>query len=106
VLVVAGQRGRYMVYNHSLMEVKMRTVFSIDLKVDIDSGDEDSAKAILEIITDAAKQLHGQMVLVCKKPPSIAVRTADSIKGQVEVELFQPEIIEPVHVARVARPKR
>jgi hypothetical protein len=68
----------------------MRTVFSIDVKVDIDSGDTERAQVMLETMKNAAQQLFAQMTLLAgKRPPEVAVRTSDSMHGQQDIELFQ-----------------
>ena len=76
--------------HYAPLEVNMRTVFSIDIKVDIDTGDEATAQAMLEVMKNGAKELFGQFtILAGRRPPTVAVRTTDSMHGQKEVELFE-----------------
>jgi hypothetical protein len=67
----------------------MRTVFSIDIKVDIEAGDEERAQVMLDATKIAARELFAQMTLLAgKRPPEVAIRTNDSMHGTAEVELF------------------
>lgn len=68
-------------------DVSMRTVYSIDLKVDIPSEDKESAAAIEHLFREAGETIHAQLTILNSKgrAPETIVRVADSQRGEVEV---------------------
>ena len=68
-------------------EYYLRTVYSIDLKVDIPSGDNESAAAIEHLFKEAGETIHAQLTILNSKgkAPETIVRVADSQRGEVEV---------------------
>lgn len=65
----------------------MRTVYSIDLKVDIPTGDNETAAAIEHLFKEAGETIHAQLTVLNAKgrAPETIVRVAESQRGEVEI---------------------
>lgn len=67
----------------------MRTVFNIEIKLDIPAHDEERRKALIELYTRAARTLLTQTSMVAKGiPPSMKVTSLDNENGPQEHPLF------------------
>jgi hypothetical protein len=66
----------------------MRTVFTIELKVDIASVDEERRKAFIDLAMETAKQIYSQAAMVAAKSPSITVSEVGA-KGKINHPLFE-----------------
>lgn len=66
----------------------MRTVFTIELKADISSVDEERRKAFIDLTMDAAKQLYAQAAMIAAKSPTITVSEVGQA-GKVSHPLFE-----------------
>lgn len=55
----------------------MRTVFQIEVKVDIDATDDDRRAAFIRLVTEAAQGLYGTAAMLAKKPPVINIVATD-----------------------------
>lgn len=73
----------------------MRTVFSIDMKVDLDSNDTETAQLFLELCKQAAQQLFAQASMLTKKgkAPQIMIKSTDTLVGQRDIEVFDGETL-------------
>jgi hypothetical protein len=69
-------------------EKDMRTVFTIELKVDIASVDEERRKAFIDLAMETAKQIYSQAAMVAAKSPSITVSEVGA-KGKINHPLFE-----------------
>jgi hypothetical protein len=70
----------------------MRTVFTIELKCDINSNDDERRKAFIDLLTQSAEQLYGVASMMAgKTPPTIIVSQA-SREGKEQIPLFGRKI--------------
>jgi hypothetical protein len=70
-------------------EKVMRSVFQIEIKVDIDSTDDERRAAFMRLVTEAAQSLYGTAAMLAKKPPIININTTDR-SGKTEIPLLPP----------------
>lgn len=68
----------------------MRTVFTIELKADISSVDEERRKAFIDLTMVAAKQLYAQAAMIAAKSPTITVNEVGQ-SGKVNHPLYEGE---------------
>lgn len=72
----------------------MRTVFTIELKCDINSNDDERRKAFIDLLTQSAEQLYGVASMMAgKTPPTIIVSQA-SREGKEQIPLFGRKLLE------------
>jgi hypothetical protein len=70
----------------------MRTVFTIELKCDINTNDDERRKAFIDLLVNSAEQLYGVASMMAgKTPPTIIVSTA-SREGKEQIPLFGRKI--------------
>jgi hypothetical protein len=70
----------------------MRTVFTIELKCDINTNDDERRKAFIDLLVNSAEQLYGVASMMAGKvPPTIIVSTA-SREGKEQIPLFGRKI--------------
>ena len=65
----------------------MRTVFTLELKADISSVDEERRKAFIDLTMDAAKQLYAQAAMIAAKSPTITLNEVGA-QGKVNHPIF------------------
>ena len=73
-------------------DATMRTVFTIELKCDINTNDDERRKAFIDLLVNSAEQLYGVASMMAGKvPPTIIVSTA-SREGKEQIPLFGRKI--------------
>jgi hypothetical protein len=72
----------------------MRTVFTIELKCDINTNDNERRKAFIDLLVNSAEQLYGVASMMAGKvPPTIIVSQA-SREGKEQIPLFGAKLEE------------
>jgi len=69
-------------------DMTMRTVFTIELKADIDSMDEERRRTFIDLTMGIARQLYSQSAMIAAKSPQISVTEIGS-SGKVNHPLFE-----------------
>lgn len=79
---------------YNIEEDTLRTVFSIELKCDINTNDDERRKAFIDLLVNSAEQLYGVASMMAGKvPPTIIVSTA-SREGKEQIPLFGAKLEE------------
>jgi hypothetical protein len=65
----------------------MRTVFTIELKADIDMTDDARRKVFIDLVLEASRQIYGQATMVARNAPAITV-SAVSRQGKESFNVF------------------
>jgi hypothetical protein len=66
----------------------MRNTFTIQLKMDMPQGDEETKKIMHDVMRRAAQEIFAAAVMISdKRRPMIAVRSDNNFEGFEEIEL-------------------
>jgi len=55
----------------------VKTVFNIELKVDISAIDAQRRKAFVELVLNSARAMYGAAAMIAEKPPSLTMSSVD-----------------------------
>jgi hypothetical protein len=83
------ERSRVIVTLHETIfeEATIRTVFTIELKLDVDANDDERRKAFIDLALKAGEQLYGVSAMLAKKSPTVTV-SQSSREGKEFYPLF------------------
>lgn len=86
-LTLIVSKGEMLFLSYEYGGFDLRTVYSIDLKVDIPTGDAGIASAIEHLFIEAGETIHAQLTILDAKgrAPETIVRVANSQRGEVEI---------------------
>ena len=88
MLAITPDRWRV---NHPMgVEPVMRTVFTIELKCDIDVIEDERRKAFIDLVIAASRQIYGQAAMLAKGAPTITISSA-SRNGKEIYPVFPSE---------------
>lgn len=75
--------------NPNVRGMRMRVIFNIEIKAEIDSLDTRQKKVFIRLMSDAAKSLYCKSVLLSNKiSPKISATVEDTQHGRVAIDLF------------------
>jgi hypothetical protein len=83
--------GTRLTYDISSSEDTMRVVFNLEVRAEIDSFDHKQRDIFIKLMTDAAKRLHTQAVLLSHQVSPDMVVTVQDHGGRETIRVFNGE---------------
>lgn len=83
-------------FNPDTEDFELRTVFSIDMKVDLNPDDETTAQVFVDLCRQTAQTLFTQAAMLAastgsKVTPVVGLHTLNSQEGQKDLDVFSGE---------------